>query len=389
VSPPPSSVVTNISKLKVVDYTFFTLNQSAYNSSSPIPVDVKAPQGIYFMVQVGAFKNPIPQNLFKGITPITGETTAEGLIRYSAGMFKTFESCNYAKNLIREMGYGDAFVVAYIDGKRVSLRDALEKLSKLEGQEQLTYKQSEQLELAQLKELKLPIATASEQEIKNAMANANDISKTIGLIYTVQIGVYSNPVTPDKLFNVAPISYLKTSSGYIRYSTGQFKKFGDADIRKKEVVGIGIKDAFVTAYYNGDRITIADAAAIARGEKPDLPASSDNTLAATQHSEPGTHNSQAATDNSITFRVQMGAFKGDVAVKMVNIFLQFNSYGVEQLKNDNGYTIYVAGAFPDLASASALKDKIVKAGIADAFVIAFNNGKRIAISAATELLTKK
>ena len=403
----PKNVVTNISKLKTPDYTFFTLNQSAYNASSPIPVDVKAPQGIYFMVQVGAFKNPIPQDLFKGITPVTGETTPQGVIRYSAGMFKTFESCNYAKNLIRGMGYGDAFVVAYIDGKRVSLQDALAKLGKLEGQDQLSYKQAEQLELNQLKDLHLPVTSPSEQDIKNTMANASDISKVPGLIYTVQIGVYSNPVTPDKLYNISPISYIKTSSGYIRYSTGQYKKFADADVRKNGVVKTGISDAFVTAYFNGDRIPIADAAQIESGTKGGVQSSTvqsssavqgsklessksgaDNSSQTTNTKEKSTNNQQPTTNNAIVFKVQMGAFKGDVAVKMVNLFLQFNSYGIEQTKNDNGYTIYTTGSFNNINDANVLKNKVVNAGISDAFVIAFNNGKRITVTEAVSLVKK-
>ena len=403
------NIVTNIGTLKTPDYAFVTLDKSAYTQSSPIPVDVKGPKGIYFMVQVGAFKNAIPQDIFKGITPVTGEKTPQGVIRYSAGMFKTFESCNYAKNIIRGMGYGDAFVVAYVDGKRVSLQDALAILAKLEGQEQISFKQSEQLELNQLKELKLPITTASEQEIKNSISNANDISKELGLVYTVQIGVYSNPVTPDKLYNITPISYIKTSSGYIRYSTGQYKKFADADSRKTGVVKTGISDAFVTAYFNGDRITIADAAQIESGAKTSVQSSklesskssTDNTQttsttstttqnqqSSTQNSQPTTNSQQLTTHNQIVFKVQMGAFKGDVAVQMVNLFLQFNSYGISQTKNDNGYTIYTAGSFNNINDANALKNKVVNAGISDAFVIALNNGKRITVTEAVSLLKK-
>lgn len=36
-------------------------------------------------------------------------------------------------------------------------------------------------------------------------------------------------------------------------------------VRKEQIVGIGITDAFVTAYYNGERITIARATSILNG----------------------------------------------------------------------------------------------------------------------------
>ncbi|HSH66431.1 MAG TPA: hypothetical protein VLB84_11705, partial [Bacteroidia bacterium] len=93
--------------------------RSKYSDANPIPMDEKLPDGLIFKVQMGAFKNPIPQDLFKGITPVTGQTTSQGFIRYSAGLFLTCESAEKAKVEIRELGFPDAFVVAYFDGKRI------------------------------------------------------------------------------------------------------------------------------------------------------------------------------------------------------------------------------------------------------------------------------
>ena len=94
---------------------------AVYSEEKPIPVNTKMPDGVVFKVQVGAFRNPIPQETFKGFAPITGETTASGLMRYTAGLFKDFNKANGAKNEIRGMGYNDAFVVAYRDGNRISV----------------------------------------------------------------------------------------------------------------------------------------------------------------------------------------------------------------------------------------------------------------------------
>ena len=91
-------------------------------------------------------------------------------------------------------------------------------------------------------------------------------AKTIqGLFFTVQIGVYSRDVERKHLYNLKPIVTLKTNNDLFRYSTGTVEPVESAAVRKDQIVGIGITDAFVTAYYNGERITIARARSILNG----------------------------------------------------------------------------------------------------------------------------
>jgi len=80
-----------------------------------------------------------------------------------------------------------------------------------------------------------------------------------GLFFTVQIGVYSKPVTALALFNISPVNSQLTPTNKIRYTTGVFNSVADASSRKTEVLSEGIPDAFVTAYYNGERITVSKA----------------------------------------------------------------------------------------------------------------------------------
>src|SRR5690606_16468752 len=41
-------------------------NSAAYSNANPIPIQPKMPDGLIYQVQVGAFRNPISQDLFKG-----------------------------------------------------------------------------------------------------------------------------------------------------------------------------------------------------------------------------------------------------------------------------------------------------------------------------------
>src|SRR5690606_10781180 len=78
-------------------------------------------------------------------------------------------------------------------------------------------------------------------------AKADQVEVTPGLFYTVQVGVYSKPVSLDKLFNIDPLNSELTASGYIRYTTGKFDDIASASSKKEEVKILGVNDAFVTA----------------------------------------------------------------------------------------------------------------------------------------------
>ena len=83
-----------------------------------------------------------------------------------------------------------------------------------------------------------------------------------GLFFTVQVGLYSKPVPHEVLYNLAPIHSNKTVAGNIRYAVGYYPSVERAIIGRDEIINMGIKDAFVTAYYKGKRITCMEATQI-------------------------------------------------------------------------------------------------------------------------------
>ena len=99
---------------------------SVYNEEKPIPLNPRLPEGLVFKVQIGAFRNPIPQDLFSGFAPIMGESTDFGVTRYTAGVFDSESVATNARDEIRNIStqYSDAFVVAYYNGSRVSMDEA-------------------------------------------------------------------------------------------------------------------------------------------------------------------------------------------------------------------------------------------------------------------------
>ncbi len=312
-------------------------NVAAYSETKPIPLDEKIPEGLVFKVQIGAFAKPIPQDLFEGIQPITGETTKEGYTRYTAGMFVKFNSAQKAKEQINGFGYKDAFVVAFLNGKRISITEAFALINNnpanFEVNQPLPVATNNQ-PVANTSTVNPPAGNSNQQSgnevpatsntnqtvtnnspsgVNNTVATnttnaantntvnpnnatvtsgnnpvnstpANPVAVTPGVssttgnepatntstttyvpvtpgqvIYTVQVGVFSQPLSEDKAKNIPQLVSEKTPNGYIRYNSGSFESPKLADKVKNAIVAAGYKDAFVTAYYNGKRISVTQA----------------------------------------------------------------------------------------------------------------------------------
>lgn len=80
-----------------------------------------------------------------------------------------------------------------------------------------------------------------------------------GLFFTVQIGTYSNPLNTVDISTQEKILMKNTNDGKIRYSCGIFHSVKEAQELKTIITEKGMTDAFITAYYKGERILINDA----------------------------------------------------------------------------------------------------------------------------------
>src|SRR5690606_15664977 len=56
-----------------------------------------------------------------------------------------------------------------------------------------------------------------------------------------------------------PLVTRRLENGQIRYSTGTFRSVEAAKPKKAEAIEKGVSDAFITAYFNGERISLQEA----------------------------------------------------------------------------------------------------------------------------------
>ena len=101
------------------------------------------------------------------------------------------------------------------------------------------------------------------KEIKDpTFVKSTDVRNLKGLFYTVQVGVYANPRTPGMILNIDPLNVELNEKRQKRYTSGRFLSIPAAEVKRTQLVKQGILDAYVTAYYNGKRISIAESKAI-------------------------------------------------------------------------------------------------------------------------------
>ncbi|HCQ29253.1 MAG TPA: hypothetical protein DIU39_03140 [Flavobacteriales bacterium] len=96
-----------------------------YSENNPIPQNVELPQGLVYRIQIGFFMNELPAEHFDGLFPLSTEKIDNVYLRYMVGLFDKYNDASVAKKKIIAKGYTDAFIIAYLNGKRIPIADAV------------------------------------------------------------------------------------------------------------------------------------------------------------------------------------------------------------------------------------------------------------------------
>jgi hypothetical protein len=355
---------------------FVEAENSVYNTSTPIPIDPVMPAGLIFQVQVGAYRNPIPQDLFGPYAPIMGQKLDNGITRYRAGLFKKYEDAIQARNEIRTKGYGDAFVVVYVDGEKLTGGQARDILAQAKSKEIISIELiSGVLTLEPLADstAKVDDPTDSNTEYYNdpEAAEASQVEVIMGLFYTVQVGVYSKPVKLDQLFNLSELNSELTSSGVIRYTTGRFDDLTAASNQKELAREKGVSDAFITAYYNGKRISLTEAKKALEAEGEAIL----STRVATKNTGASTSREDSVEKNEETYVVIMGTFIEDVPQELANLFLENKSWGIRKIDGPGNGSIYLSEGIQTIEEAKKLLNECKNLNIRSATIGKMRNGQ--------------
>lgn len=103
------------------DYSFKVLEQAQYAEDQSIP------SGIIYQIQMFATKRKASMKSLKGLSPVYESPGANGHIVYRVGLFRTYADVLANLNTVKKLGFRSAFIVAFVDGKSVTVAKARAK----------------------------------------------------------------------------------------------------------------------------------------------------------------------------------------------------------------------------------------------------------------------
>ncbi len=134
-------------KKDVINKGFTGAFVTAYNNGTHIALNKaskiekanagkKAVPNVYFAVQIGAYSSELSDNVkteFANISKqykISTHKNVNGLTVYTVGQYTNYKEATIIKNKLRSEGYEDVFLVAFNNGKKISVKKAIELTKK-------------------------------------------------------------------------------------------------------------------------------------------------------------------------------------------------------------------------------------------------------------------
>lgn len=177
-----------------------------YTTSSPL-----------YSVQVGAFKDLVPvRDEFNDLKNVEAFLDKEGMIRYVVGRFLFKNQALELQKIVAEKGYKDAFVVDVNEARRFS----------------------------------------EEVIIVDNISFKEHIDGKVD--FKVQVGAFKDSIPNYLLKLYLSVEGIKEfrENGLTVLAVGNYNTYEEAEVKKQEMITIGIPDAFIVAYNKGHKISL-------------------------------------------------------------------------------------------------------------------------------------
>ena len=102
----------------VFDYTFKVLEEGQF------ALDNTLPDGIVYQIQIFTMGSQASVRHLKGLSPVFEQKTASGRYIYRVGLFRSYKDVLAKLNTVKKVGFKSAFIVAFNDGKELTVSKA-------------------------------------------------------------------------------------------------------------------------------------------------------------------------------------------------------------------------------------------------------------------------
>ena len=220
-----------------------------------------------------AYSRPLNDTAFRGISPVVDEQVpGKNIYRYLAGKFYNTNSWRNALPRVQNLGFTDAFPVAYFNRERISLMRAgdLKSLERDLPAEFRILNETPGNLIVRREETR----TETKESLVPFLENDNST------FYTIQLGAFGRLLDQTLISGVSADFYHRTGNGYYKYFHGRYTVY-DVASREKQRVNRSIPDAFIVAFSGNEKVSRAEADAILQNESvaevnPVFPGMDDN-----------------------------------------------------------------------------------------------------------------
>ncbi len=394
--------INNGKTKKTGSFSWKQTGSYTYSVIKPKPQKLIHKKGIVFKVQIGILKKLLKPENFKGLMPVAYDVFKNNPFkRFLLGEYRTAEAANYALAKTKKTKYKDAFIVAYVDGKRKSFNYAKSKLKKDDKYKKLIKIEKaivDNKNIKPIKDTKIISKKVYVSTKNKGLIKKQSINKSKGLVYCIQLGMFSKAKSYADFKNYNPV-YTEILKGRgTKYMVGAYGSYNAAKTDQNKVVKSGLKGAYIVCYYNGKSIKISEAKNIEkkRGKTKDVVISSakkkDTIVKVVKKKNPvvkvvkkKTHLVKVVKkEEKLIYKIQIAAYKKKLSVAEQKKYLKISSKRNINIMRYNGLHIYSLGSFSSYKNAKKFQSVLKKEGT-NGYLVAFYKHKKIDIKKAITL----
>ncbi len=186
-----------------------------------------------------------------------------------------------------------------------------------------------------------------------------------GLVFRVQVGAFRKPVPAARFREFTPVDGQILANGLTVYMAGYFQSSTEALQQQKLIRTLGYTDAFVVAYQNCTRLSLAQGRAL---EKQVVTANTNIAVQSSKFAGPG---------QGLYYSVQVGVYNRPLTSEA-----QLGLNELIEARTAKGQYRYASGKFSNIQEAKTRQQQAVAKGITDAYIVAYYEGKRIDLAQA-------
>ena len=362
---------------------------------------------LIYRVKIGEFKDGIPPkitNKLLSLDDLESITMDDDAVIYVVGSYATVDEAMSRLFALEEKGFEDTYIILDNNG---NISDYVEPVPEPEIEEKVLVFSDEKSDTTDM---------TNDSIVKEVEKPINETT------YRIQIGAF-NKSLPEEIFaNVDNVISFTGKDGLVRYTTGSFTEYKDAIDYQAQMKARGFDDAFIVTYKNGERIGLD--IAIKTENTNSAAEKKESTELVVEKKEPNeifgctdatacNYNPMAkSSDGSCTYAAinancSGACLAGFVSVNGVCVTIDFKFTvqimvasstipaadlpklsklgNIDKEQSGNLYKYY-AGTYSNLEEANIQLEKAKSVGFSQAFVFVTNNGERITLEQAKELL---